>query len=169
MLYKFRTMTNAKDKDGKLLLDEHRLTKFGKWLRSTSMDELPSLICVLQGKMSICGPRPLLVRDMVFMSEKQRKRHSVRPGITGLAQINGRNDISWEEKLSLDLVYIQRITFLNDWKIIFKTFIKVFKKEGITEQGKATADDLGDYYLKTGYITQAMYDFCQHEANKLLG
>ncbi|MDG0811831.1 sugar transferase [Cohnella rhizosphaerae] len=130
VVYKFRTMTESKDGNGTLLPDSQRLTKFGLFLRSTSLDELPELYNILIGEMSIVGPRPQLVRDMVFMSPEQRGRHSVLPGLTGLAQVNGRNNISWEEKLQLDLQYIHNITFATDLKIIFKTIAKVFKRGG---------------------------------------
>ena len=112
-LYKFRTMTDKKDENGNLLPDSERLTKFGKVLRSTSLDELPELVNILKGDMSIVGPRPLLIRDMLFMTDEQRKRHTVRQGLTGLAQINGRNNINWEEKLEYDLQYIKNITFVD--------------------------------------------------------
>lgn len=118
-LYKFRTMTDKKDENGNLLPDSERLTKFGKVLRSTSLDELPELVNILKGDMSIVGPRPLLIRDMLFMTDEQRKRHTVRQGLTGLAQINGRNNINWEEKLEYDLQYIKNITFVGDVKINF--------------------------------------------------
>lgn len=131
-LYKFRTMTDKKDENGNLLPDEQRLTKFGKALRSTSLDELPELINILKGDMAIVGPRPLLVEYLSLYNEEQRHRHDVRPGLTGLAQINGRNSISWEEKFKDDIEYIRKITFLGDCKIALKTIGKVFKKEGIS-------------------------------------
>lgn len=167
-LYKFRTMTDEKDENGNLLGDEIRLTKFGKILRATSLDELPELFNILKGDMSIVGPRPQLVRDMVFMSESQRKRHTVRQGLTGLAQVSGRNNISWEEKFEYDLKYIENITFLNDLKIIIKTVIKVFKKEDIVTDGMETAEDLGDYLLRKGYITKNEYEKLQYFAIDLL-
>lgn len=157
-LYKFRTMTDQKDENGNLLPDEKRLTKFGKILRSTSLDELPELINIIKGDMSIVGPRPQLVRDMVFMTETQRRRHSVRQGLTGLAQINGRNNITWEEKINYDLSYVDNITFCGDIKIVFKTIIKVFKREDIETEGMQTAEDLGDYLLRTKKITEKEYD-----------
>ena len=120
-LYKFRTMTDKKDENGELLPDEQRLTKFGKWLRSTSLDELPELINILKGDMAIVGPRPLLIEYLPLYNEKQKHRHDVRPGLTGLAQINGRNTIEWEEKFEEDIKYIKNITFIQDTKIIFKT------------------------------------------------
>lgn len=156
-LYKFRTMTDKKDDEGNLLPDSERLTKFGKLLRSTSLDELPELINILKGDMSIVGPRPQLVRDMLFMTEEQRKRHSVRQGLTGLAQVNGRNNITWEEKINYDLEYIENITFINDIKIILKTVRKVFKREDIETEGMDTAEDLCDYLLRTNQITNTEY------------
>ena len=168
-MYKFRTMTNERDEDGNLLPDEIRLTSFGKLLRRTSLDELPELFCILKGDMSIIGPRPQLVRDMVFMTERQRKRHLVRPGLSGLAQINGRNAISWEGKLENDLDYIKNITFLGDWKIIFKTLWKAFvKQEDIETEGMATSEDFGDYLLRTGQIDEEAYKDGQTEARELL-
>lgn len=140
-LYKFRTMTDAKDKDGNLLPDEVRLTKFGKTLRSLSLDELPELFNILKGDMSIVGPRPLLVRYLPRYNEKQRRRHEVRPGFTGLAQVNGRNAISWQEKFDLDVEYVDNITFLNDMKIILKTIKTVVKREGISSETSATMEE----------------------------
>jgi len=167
-LIKFRTMSNAKDKDGNLLPDDVRLNKYGKFLRSTSLDELPELFNILKGDMAVVGPRPQLVRDMVFMTSEQRRRHSVRPGLTGLAQCNGRNDMSWERKFEFDLEYIKRITLWHDIKIIFKTAIKVFKRDGITEEGMATAMDLGDYLLEAGKVERSVYDERQSEAKELM-
>lgn len=157
-LYKFRTMTNAKDENGNFLADEKRLTKFGKMLRSTSLDELPELINILKGDMSIVGPRPQLVKDMWFMTDEQRKRHDVRQGLTGLAQVNGRNNISWEEKINYDLEYINNITFLGDVKILIKTVEKVFKRSDIVTEGMDTSEDLCDYLLRTNQITKEEYD-----------
>lgn len=167
-LVKFRTMNNKKDKKGNLLPDEKRLTSYGKWLRSTSLDELPELFNILNGDMSIVGPRPLLVRDMVFMTKEQRKRHTVTPGLTGLAQANGRNGISWDRKLKYDLMYIQNVTFIKDLKIIIRTVYNVIKKDGITEDGMATAADLGDYLLYVGRVNKEEYDKKQAEAKKIL-
>ena len=127
-LYKFRTMTNERDVNGELLPDEQRLTPFGKLLRSTSLDELPEIFLILSGRLSICGPRPLLVKYLPLYNEHQARRHEVRPGFTGLAQVNGRNAISWEEKFEDDLKYINNITFIGDAKIIIKTAINVIKK-----------------------------------------
>lgn len=157
-LYKFRTMTDERDKLGELLPDSVRLTKFGKFLRSTSLDELPELFNILKGDMSVVGPRPQLVRDMVFMNSEQRWRHDVLPGLTGWAQVNGRNNITWEEKLSLDLEYIGDISFIKDWKIIFMTFVKVFKKDDISTEGMDTAEDLGDYLLRVGKVDRKEYE-----------
>lgn len=137
-LYKFRTMTDAKDEEGNLLPDSERLTKFGIFLRSTSLDELPELINIIKGEMAIVGPRPLLVEYLPLYNEEQKHRHDVRPGLTGLAQISGRNAIEWEEKFKEDIEYINNITFIQDTKIILKTFIKVFKRDGINQEGNAT-------------------------------
>ncbi len=131
-LYKFRTMTDKKDEKGNLLADTKRLTKFGKALRSTSLDELPELWNILKGDMSIVGPRPLLVEYLPLYNEKQKHRHDVRPGLTGLAQISGRNTIGWEERFEEDIEYIQNVNFVTDCKIVFKTVSKVLKKEGIS-------------------------------------
>lgn len=167
-LIKFRTMSNAKDKNGNLLPDDVRLNTYGRFLRSTSLDELPELINILSGTMSIVGPRPQLVRDMVFMTPEQRKRHSVTPGLTGLAQCSGRNNMSWEKKFEYDFEYIKNITLWGDIKIIFKTVLKVVQKDGITEEGMATALDLGDYLLESGRVEQIEYDEKQKEAKELL-
>ncbi len=134
-LYKFRTMTDEKDEQGNLLPDSQRLTKFGKMLRSTSLDELPELVNILKGDMSIVGPRPLLVRYLPYYTEEERHRHDVRPGLTGLAQVNGRNTISWDGRFEYDLQYIKTITFIEDWKIILKTVKSVLKKENIVISG----------------------------------
>ena len=139
-LYKFRTMTDEKDEQGNLLPDEQRLTKFGKFLRSTSLDELPELINIIKGDMAIVGPRPLLVQYLEFYNEEQRHRHDVRPGLTGLAQVSGRNSITWEEKFKQDIEYINTLKFINDVKIILKTVGKVFKREGISQDGEATME-----------------------------
>lgn len=140
-LYKFRTMTNERDENGELLPDEQRLTSFGKILRSTSLDELPELGAILTGKMAVCGPRPLLVRYLSRYNKHQARRHEVRPGFTGLAQVNGRNSISWEEKFDLDVEYVDNITFLGDWKIIFKTVWTVLRREGINSETSATMEE----------------------------
>lgn len=139
-LYKFRTMTDKKDENGNLLPDSERLTKFGKVLRSTSLDELPELVNILKGDMSIVGPRPLLVEYLPLYNKEQKHRHDVRPGLTGLAQVSGRNALTWEEKFNDDLQYIKHITFFEDMKIIFMTVTKVFKREGIAQEGNATME-----------------------------
>lgn len=168
-LYKFRTMTNERNENGELLPDEVRLTKFGKWLRNTSLDELPEAFNILNGTMSVIGPRPQLARDMVFMTDKQRMRHTVKPGLSGLAQVNGRNGISWEEKLDWDLKYIEKITFLGDVKIIIDTVGKAFvKKEGINREGTVSDMDFGDWLLSEGKIDQVEYDEKLAEAKVLL-
>ena len=130
-LYKFRTMTERKDENGKLLSDKERLSGFGNFLRSTSMDELPEILNIIKGDMSIVGPRPLLIEYLKLYDEKQKKRHEVNPGLTGLAQISGRNKLSWEEKFDLDIQYLNNITFISDLKIILITFFKTIKREGI--------------------------------------
>lgn len=137
-LYKFRTMTDDRDENGNLLPDADRLPPFGIKLRSTSLDELPELINIWKGDMCIVGPRPLLVRYLSRYNEHQARRHEVRPGFTGLAQVHGRNAISWEEKFDWDVKYVDNITFLGDWKIIFKTVTTVLKREGISAAGDAT-------------------------------
>lgn len=139
-LYKFRTMTDEKDEQGNLLPDEKRLTKFGKFLRSTSLDELPELINIIKGDMAIVGPRPLLVEYLEYYTEEEKHRHDVRPGLTGLAQVSGRNTITWEEKFKKDNKYIKNITSINDLKIIIKTIGKVFKRDGISQEGNATME-----------------------------
>lgn len=140
-LIKFRTMSNAKDKDGNLLPDDVRLNKFGKILRSTSLDELPELINILKGDMAIVGPRPLLVKYLPLYNDEQRHRHDVRPGLTGYAQVHGRNAISWEDKFKLDVEYVNHITFLGDIKIIFGTVAAVLKRDGISSETSATMEE----------------------------
>lgn len=167
-LIKFRTMDNRKGADGNLLPDEVRLNRYGKFLRSTSLDELPELINILVGDMAVVGPRPQLVRDMVFMTPEQRKRHSVRQGLTGWAQVNGRNAISWEDKFKYDLEYVDKVSFLFDLKIIFMTVASVFKRDGITMDDMATAMDLGDYLLNNNNVKKDEYDSKQLEAKRLL-
>lgn len=168
-LIKFRSMTNKKDKNGNLLPDHMRLTRYGKFLRATSLDELPELINILKGDMSIVGPRPQLVRDMVFMTPKQRVRHSAVPGLTGWAQVNGRNNISWEKKFEYDIEYIENgITFLNDVKIVLMTVGKVFKRADTVREGTVSDLDLGDYLLEKGEVTTEEYTLRQKEAIELL-
>jgi lipopolysaccharide/colanic/teichoic acid biosynthesis glycosyltransferase len=140
-LYKFRTMTDKRDKDGELLPDSVRLTKFGKFLRSTSLDELPEFINILKGDMSIVGPRPLLIQYLPLYNEKQKRRHEVRPGLSGHAQVNGRNAISWEQKFDLDVEYVDNVSFLGDWKIILLTIKKVFVREGISSDTSYTMEE----------------------------
>ena len=140
-LYKFRTMTDECDENGELLPDEVRLTKFGKALRATSLDELPELFNILKGDMAVVGPRPLLVRYLPLYNEEQKKRHLVRPGFTGYAQVNGRNAISWEEKFKLDVDYVEKITFLRDWKIIIQTVKTVYMSEGISSETSVTMEE----------------------------
>lgn len=167
-LIKFRTMSNEKDKDGNLLPDNVRLNSYGKFLRSTSLDELPSLINILNGDLSIVGPRPQLVRDMVFMNPVQRERHSVRPGLTGLAQVNGRNNITWEQKFEYDLIYIKDISFINDIKIILQTIGKVLKRSDVVREGTVSDMDFGDWLLQKNEVTYEEYNNKQKEAKKLL-
>ena len=140
-MYKFRTMTDAKDADGNLLPDEVRLTKFGKLLRSTSLDELPELFNILKGDMAIVGPRPLLVQYLPRYNERQHHRHDVRPGFTGLAQVNGRNSISWQEKFEWDVRYVEKVSFLMDLRIIAKTVKVVLKRDGISSETSATMEE----------------------------
>lgn len=140
-LIKFRTMTNKKDKDGNLLPDENRLTSYGRFLRSTSIDEVLEIINILKGDMSIIGPRPLLVKYLPLYNEYQQHRHDVRPGLTGYAQVHGRNTVSWEEKFDMDVKYVQHITFMGDLKILLETVIKVLKREGISSETSATMEE----------------------------
>lgn len=140
-MYKFRTMTDAKDAKGNLLPDEERLTSFGRKLRSTSLDELPELINILKGDMSIVGPRPLLVKYLPLYNKRQRRRHRVRPGITGLAQVHGRNAISWEEKFEWDVRYVENISFIGDLKILLQTLKTVLAREGINSETSATMEE----------------------------
>ncbi|ANU22481.1 sugar transferase [Planococcus donghaensis] len=139
-MFKFRSMTDEKDNEGNLLPDNIRLTKFGRFLRSTSLDELPGLLNILKGDMSIIGPRPLLVEYLSLYTEQQKHRHDVRPGLSGLAQVNGRNAISWEDKFKLDIEYVKQVSFIGDWKIIFLTLKKVFIREGISSDTAATME-----------------------------
>lgn len=140
-LYKFKTMSDERDENGNLLPDEFRLKPFGKAIRSLSLDELPQLFNVLKGDMSLIGPRPLLVKYLPLYNEAQKHRHDVRPGITGWAQVNGRNDISWEKKFELDLFYVENCSFALDAKIALMTMVRVFQRSGISQSGKATSDE----------------------------
>lgn len=167
-MYKFRTMTDEREDNGELLPDSMRLTKFGKFLRATSLDELPEFWNIISGDMSIVGPRPQLVRDMVFMTPEQRHRHCVLPGLTGWAQVNGRNGISWEEKLLLDLEYINGLYFLKDLEIIFLTIYKVFQRDGISYEGMETAEDYGDYLLRERKIGDDEYCAAIEESKQLM-
>lgn len=167
-LIKFRTMSNKRDRNGNLLPDADRLNGYGKFLRATSLDELGELINILVGDMSIVGPRPQLVRDMVFMTEEQRIRHSVRPGLTGLAQVSGRNAIAWEEKFKYDLQYIKHITLWGDIKILFRTVGKVLKRSDTVRDGTVSDVDYGDWLMLEGKIDQATYVEKQAEAKQFL-
>ena len=162
-------MTCETDADGNLLPDDQRMTRYGEILRSTSLDELPELFNILKGDMALVGPRPQLVRDMVFMSEDQRRRHSIRPGLTGLAQVSGRNNITWEQKLQYDLTYLDGgITLFGDIKILFMTVFKVFKREDVVRDGTVSDMDFGDWLLQRGEVTKEEYDRLQAEAKELL-
>ena len=167
-LVKFRTMSNKKDSDGNLLPDSVRLNKYGKFLRRTSMDELPELFSIIIGDMSIVGPRPQLVRDMVFMTENQRMRHTVTPGLTGLAQISGRNNITWEKKFEIDLEYIEILSFWTDCKIIFQTVLKVLKRSDVVRDGTDSDMDFGDWLLYKGVVSKEEFDQKQANAKALM-
>ena len=168
-LIKFRTMTCEKDADGNLLPDDQRLTKCGAWLRNTSLDELPELFNILVGDMSIVGPRPQLVRDMTFMTDEQRRRHDVRPGLTGLAQVNGRNNITWEQKIDYDLQYIDAgITLWGDVAIILQTVGKVLKSSDTVREGTVSDMDFGDWLMQEGKVDNEQYNQKMKAANELL-
>ena len=167
-MYKFRTMTNKKDKDGNLLPDDQRLPKFGRFLRSTSLDELPEFFCILFGKMSFIGPRPMLVRDMVFFNDETLKRQSVMPGLTGWAQANGRNSINWDDRFKHDLYYVENLSLKMDLKVILLTIKTVLKREGIGEDGGDLSIDYGDYLLKKKVINKSYYLKKQEEAKKII-
>ncbi len=149
-LYKFRTMTDERDEHGELLPDEVRLTRFGSWLRSTSIDEIPEFFNILLGQMSLIGPRPLLVQYLPWYSEEQRRRHLVRPGLTGYAQAHGRNEVDWDDKFAMDVKYVSNITFINDIKIIIDTIKIVLKREGISSTTSATMESFIDYCKQKG-------------------
>lgn len=169
-MYKFRSMTDERDENGNLLTDEVRLGKFGRALRATSLDELPEAFNILRGEMSVIGPRPQLVRDMTFMSDKQRLRHTAKPGLSGLAQVKGRNAITWEEKIDWDLKYIEKISFINDSKIVWMTFKKVFVRSNITESSEEidVTLDYGDALLRAGKISKEEYEYNQKVARQIL-
>lgn len=168
-LIKLRSMSNKRGTNGELLPDDQRLGRYGAFLRSTSLDELPSLVNIVLGQLSIVGPRPFLVRDCVFLTDEQRRRHNVRPGLTGLAQVNGRNNITWEQKFEYDLLYIDRgITFLGDLKIIIQTVGKVLKRSDTVREGTVSDMDYGDWLVLEGKVDQATYDEKQKEARELL-
>lgn len=167
-MYKFRTMSDKKDESGNLLSDDERLGSFGKVLRRTSFDELLEAFNILKGDMSIVGPRPQLVRDMVFMSDEQRMRHTAKPGLSGLAQVMGRNAITWEEKINWDLKYIEKVSFLGDIKIICLTVKKVFGYKTTEVAETDVTDDYGDALLKAGKVSQEKYDALQEQARHIL-
>ena len=167
-MFKFRSMTDERGADGEFLPDEKRLPKFGAMLRSASLDELPEVFSILKGDMSVVGPRPQLVRDMVFMTNHQRMRHTAKPGLTGLAQVKGRNAITWEEKLDWDLKYIEKVSFFGDMKIVLETVVAVFRRTGITDGENATALDYGDALLKDGKVSQEKYGALQAYARNLI-
>lgn len=167
-MYKFRSMTDERDADGNLLPDDVRLTSFGKKLRESSLDELPELINIFKGDMSVVGPRPQLVRDMVFFSDEEMQRQSVLPGLTGLAQISGRNNISWEDKFKYDLQYIKDISFLEDMRIIYRTVFKVASQDDINTDGMETAEDYGDYLLRKNRVMYEEYCKNNTEAENLV-
>ncbi len=169
-LIKFRTMSNRKDENGNLLPDAQRLNSYGAFLRTTSLDELPELWNILRGDMSLVGPRPQLVRDMVFMTPEQRRRHSVRPGLTGLAQISGRNNITWEQKFEYDLRYIDDgITLRGDLRILLLTVGKVLRRSDTVREGTQSDLDFGDWLIEEGKVTPEIYREKQTEARELLG
>lgn len=165
-LYKFRTMTDERDENGNLLPDAMRMCKFGTWLRNTSLDEIPELINIIKGDMSVIGPRPLLMQDMVFLAGPYTARWNVRPGLTGLAQISGRNALSWEDKLKADITYVSGCSLWMDIKILFGTVRKVFVRENVDYDGSNAETDYGDWLLESGQITREEYN---EKKNKLIG
>ena len=167
-LYKFRSMTDVRDKYGNLLPDEERMTDFGRKLRATSLDELPELWNILKGDMSIVGPRPQLVRDMVFFTEEEMHRQDVTPGLTGLAQISGRNNIDWKERFAYDLKYIEKISLQEDLRIIWRTIFKVGNQEDIATNGMETSEDYGDWLLRKCFIEKDFYIERHNKAEKLI-
>ena len=167
-LYKFRSMTNETDENGRLLPDEKRITKFGKFIRKTSLDELPQLLNILKGDMSIIGPRPRMVEECVFLDDTQQDRFKVRPGITGWAQVNGRNNITFDTVVKFDKEYVNNISLWFDIKIIFKTIVYVFKRKGINKEGTVSNEFHGDYLLRTGQIEQEYYDEKMSKAKEMI-
>ncbi len=168
-MYKFRSMSNKTDEKGNLLPDGERLTKFGKWLRKTSLDEMPEAINILKGDMSVIGPRPLLVKDYVFFDEEVMKRQSVKPGLSGLAQVNGRNNITWENKFEQDLIYIKKISFWKDISIVFKSFFKAFvKKDDIDREGFDTDEDYGNHLLRINKVSKEEFDIAIVKSSKMI-
>lgn len=167
-MYKFRSMTDRRDENGALLPDDKRMTGFGRKLRASALDELPELWNILKGDMSLVGPRPQLVRDMVFMTPEQRRRHTLRPGLTGWAQVNGRNAITWEDRLRYDLEYLDRVSFREDAKIVFMTVGCLLRHSGAAAEGMETSEDLGDCLLRLGEVTEAEYQAKQDEAKREL-
>lgn len=153
-MYKFRTMSNKKDKDGNLLPDELRLTKLGKFLRKTSLDEIPEFINILKGDMSFVGPRPLVPQYLPYYTSVERKRHSIKPGLTGLAQINGRNNLNWDERFKLDIEYVEKVSFLADMKIVLMTIEKVLKTKDISVRGTGKIEDFDKYRSKQNEINR---------------
>ena len=167
-MYKFRTMTEIRDATGEMLPDSERLLPFGKVLREASLDELPELFHIIKGDMSIVGPRPLLVKDMVFMNEQHQRRYEVPQGLTGLAQVRGRNAITWEYKLDSDIEYVEQLSFLMDVKIILQTVGMVLRREGINEEKTATAVDFGDHLLEENKIDEIIYKKKVQDAQKIV-
>lgn len=168
-LIKLRSMSNKRGANGELLPDDRRLGRYGAFLRSASLDELPSLVNIVLGQLSIVGPRPFLVRDCVFLTDEQRRRHDVRPGLTGLAQVNGRNNITWEQKFEYDLQYIDSgITFMGDLKIILQTVVKVLKKSDTVREGTVSDMDYGDWLMMKGKVDSETYENKLAEAKELL-
>ena len=167
-LIKFRTMSNARDKNGNLLPDEERLNNYGKFLRSTSLDEFPEALNILFGQMSIIGPRPQLIRDLVFMNDEQRQRHVIRPGLSGLAQVNGRNNITWEQKFKYDLQYVSHVSIWKDVELIFKTIGKTVKRSDVAREGTESDINYGDWLLQEGKISIDQYNKNQSKANEIL-
>ena len=165
-LIKFRTMSNKKDENGNFLPDGVRLNGYGKFLRSTSLDELPELFNIIKGDMSLIGPRPQLIKDMVFMSSEQRRRHNVRPGLSGLAQVNGRNNITWEQKFEYDLAYIKNISLFDDIVLIFKTLFKTFKRVDVVRDETSSDIDFGDWLLQHKKIDNHEYQETIKKANE---